>query len=58
MFRYAWVNIGEDENNFMKSLKKEKKKKNIFLDPKCIGYWTNTKIVMYQISRIHLSLKC
>lgn len=30
MFRYAWVNIGEDENNFMKSLKKEKKKKKFF----------------------------
>lgn len=30
MFRYAWVNIGEDENNFMKSLKKEKRKKIFF----------------------------
>lgn len=30
MFWYAWVNIGEDEKNFMKSLKKEKRKKLFF----------------------------
>jgi len=50
------MTIGENENNFIKS--KKKISKICFFDSKCVGYWANTKIVMCQISRIFLSLKC